>query len=234
MSTTILRILFDYYVGNPGNILGNFSTISSSGVRFNVTASDCAEDCRCLVTRDDLMDWNLINLTLIETTSSGAIEYHNLAGYTNYTFTANCSQGSSSDIRSISIKTLVGVPSEPQNIQFKSENGILLFTWEKPATPNGPIDHYYVTVNNEKHKILSDAPLSYEISPIVPNKKYTFLLEACNIEDGNKTVCSNSVSQIYEEIVDIFTTKLPNSANYYTNIDVLLLLILTLSSYVTF
>ncbi|XP_071952712.1 uncharacterized protein [Antedon mediterranea] len=146
-----------------------------------------------------------LNGTLyFETTQSKMLE--NLLGDTVYIVSVSACSESLADYAcgqeafpKDTTKTLIGVPGPPQDLTFLKDTTQL--QWSEPKHPNGPIDHYVVTYNNqyinETEKVMTTSLtllISCDVTEIL---HYKFLVRAVN-KDEYDSRRSGPASEIYD------------------------------------
>ena len=189
--------------------------------RLWVNVTDCPQTpCLCEVKTNATDDNQAFAINFSDnTTNIGYVDIENLQPITLYSFTLSCI--GTDQIKTRYIQTDYGRPSVPQNITITKNSNRLRISWLPPLTPAGPIHNYRLTINqNRSIDNLPNNIFSYDTTEdYIYDKEYLFIVQACNTDRQNNSVCSNAndgkVSIIIPStttIIPSMTTTKPNSA----------------------
>ncbi|XP_070384263.1 tenascin-R-like [Dermacentor albipictus] len=119
----------------------------------------------------------------------------NLAPWTKYNVSiVNCDVSYCSDPAVVTESTDVAAPSNARNLSCVIENDVnVLFTWDRPAEPNGPVEGYSIRLYNQDREETNLFSVPGNATSITLNLSNEFnhfstLLKAYNVDQSGETL----------------------------------------------
>ena len=115
----------------------------------------------------------------------------NLEPFTEYTYTLEvCTNGGCTNSTVVSNTTFEALPEGVSGLMVSQlQARSLSLSWQPPASPNGIITEYILTLTNNNTVLFRGLALSHSITGLSPFILFTFLLQTCN---GIGCVSSNT------------------------------------------